>query len=365
MGQGTRDEEELMWAAAKREFVADARDERADGRDSAADARDAAADDRDHDADAREAALEERETRLGAPITDSDATVPEAHWMADPAAGRADRARAEEDRAKVAVDRGQAATDREEAWARRLADSPTLLAMAFAEIAAKLYDAETFDDVLTRIAEAAVDTVTGAASASVTLRLAEGYRTAAATDPAAAAVDQEQYEVEEGPGLDAFTVSVVSAPSFPDDRWPKLGSRPLDHGVQSSLSYQLATPVRGSGSTEGSLNAYGTSPESFDASAREIGTILAAHAALAARAVGERGSLEGLGQQLAQALLTRDVIGQAKGILMERLKATPEDAFDILRHASQRLNVKLREVALRVTETGDIDNADIAGSAEP
>jgi hypothetical protein len=69
---------------------------------------------------------------------------------------------------------------------------------------------------------------------------------------------------------------------------------------------------------------------------------LAAHASVAARAVDERSTLQNLGRGLQQALLSRDVIGQAKGILMERLKITPEDAFDLLRRSSQHLNVKLR-----------------------
>jgi hypothetical protein len=105
----------------------------------------------------------------------------------------------------------------------------------------------------------------------------------------------------------------------------------------------------------GSLNIYASSPGAFDKAALEIGSILAAHASLAARAVGERSSLDALGHHLGRALLSRDVIGQAKAILMERLKVTPQDAFDILRHSSQRLNVKLRELAQRLTETGEVE----------
>jgi len=55
---------------------------------------------------------------------------------------------------------------------------------------------------------------------------------------------------------------------------------------------------------------------------------------------------------LQEALVSRDVIGQAKGILMERLHMTPDQAFEELRMASQRLNVKLRDLAVRVAETG-------------
>lgn len=148
---------------------------------------------------------------------------------------------------------------------------------------------------------------------------------------------------------------LVAAPAFPDARWPLLGAHPGEHGVQSSLSYHLDTSSpAGDMTSTASLNIYALTPDAFDQAAQEIGTILAAHASLAARAVGERATLEALGRHLEQALLSRDVIGQAKGILMERLKTTPEDAFDILKRSSQRLNLKLREVARTLTETGEV-----------
>jgi len=79
---------------------------------------------------------------------------------------------------------------------------------------------------------------------------------------------------------------------------------------------------------------------------------------MAAGLARERGDLSEVAEQLHQALMTRDVIGQAKGILMERLKLTPEEAFDALRHASQRLNEKLRAVASTLAETGEFDATD-------
>ena len=76
----------------------------------------------------------------------------------------------------------------------------------------------------------------------------------------------------------------------------------------------------------------------------------------------QRGALEQIEHNLQIALASRDVIGQAKGILMERLKLPPEAAFDALRRSSQRLNEKLREVARRVAETGQFDRTDIPRS---
>jgi hypothetical protein len=114
-----------------------------------------------------------------------------------------------------------------------------------------------------------------------------------------------QQETGEGPEVAAVAEAVVYFPAFPDPRWPALG----------------------------------------------------AHASNAVRAVGERSVLEQLGHQLHDALASRDVIGQAKGSLMERLRITPEDAFDTLRRSSQRLNVKLREIAQKLAETGELDDA--------
>jgi hypothetical protein len=126
--------------------------------------------------------------------------------------------------------------------------------------------------------------------------------------------------------------------------------------VQSVLSYRLtAASSRTGDSGGGSLNSYGVTPYAFNDTAQEIGLILAAHASVAARAVNERRTLQSLSRDLQQALLSRDVIGQAKGILMERLKITPEDAFDLLRRSSQQLNIKLREVARGLAETGGFE----------
>ena len=234
-----------------------------------------------------------------------------------------------------------------------------MLAAAFAEIAQFLYAADDVEDVLLRIAEAAVSTVAGCRMASVTVSEAGAFRTVASTEAAARATDEAQYQADQGPCLDALTEPVVYAPSFPDGRWPALASRPLEFGVQSAASYCLAGASSVVGrSFGGSLNSYALTAEAFSDEARAIGLVLAAHASVAARAVHDRVALEQLGQNLRAAVSSRDVIGQAKGILMERLKITPEAAFDLLRHSSARLNEKLRDVAARLAETGEFDTAD-------
>ena len=344
-------DEGSAWAADKREFLADSRDETADARDATADDRDATVDAREVKLDQREEQLDVRAGELGMQPEETPAT--------ESVATRIARTRASQDRSDLASTRDDEKMLRDEAIALRLAESrPTLLAAAFARIAEHLYDAESTDEVLARIAEAAVATVAGSEAASVTLQEAGTYRTTGSTAEAATEIDQAQYDADEGPCLDAVTTPIVAAPSYPDDRWPRLGSAPPDHGMQSSVSYQLKWTNREDAEAgTGSLNIYGQTPDAFDEAAMEIGAILAAHAYLAARAVGERASLQQLDQHLQEALLSRDVIGQAKGILMERLKLTPDKAFEILKNSSQRLNLKLREVAHNVTETGEIASA--------
>ncbi|MDQ3899502.1 MAG: ANTAR domain-containing protein, partial [Actinomycetota bacterium] len=222
-------------------------------------------------------------------------------------------------------------------------------------IARHLYEAGTFEEVLSRIAEVTVSTVVGCQLASITLKQDGVLRTVVSTHAAATEVDQAQYQTGEGPCLDAVDNPLVYAPAFPDDRWRRLAARPSESGVHSAVSYRLA-PLRrplADACLAGSLNSYATSEHAFDVEAREIGLVLAAHASVAAGAVRERTTLEQLGRQLHEALSSRDVIGQAKGILMERLRITPEDAFDALRRTSQRLNLKLREIAQNLAETGE------------
>lgn len=343
---------ERQWVAEKRDFVGDRRDDLADGRDVVGDVRDMAA-------DARDRALDERELELDARAAKAGRKGGAAEAGAQRVDARATRGQAQQHRDGAEVARRAAAGARNDATTLRLEATPTTgLASAFALIAENLYAAESYDGVLLRIAATAVSTVSGCQMASVTVRESGIYRTASTTSAAASAVDQSQYDANEGPCMDAvdtaFDTAVVYATSFPDNRWPTLASRPAELGARSAASYRLATP-----SNAGSLNTYGSEPGAFSDEAQQIGLILAAHASMAAKAVRERDALQEVALNLHKALLTRDVIGQAKGILMERLKLTPEEAFDVLRQASSRLNEKLHAVAYDLAETGQLDTPHI------
>jgi hypothetical protein len=361
---GEHDQGERAWDADKRDFVAARRDEIAVGRDTVAAARDATADKRENLADEREAELDGRERRIEE--NTAEPRTPPGHpaagqgrRAAERAADAAARQLARGERDQRRGERDAAAEAREAAATLREASTPASgLAMAFAEIARYLYQADNFEDVLTRVVETAVSAVSDCDMASITVREgAETFRTLASTHSAALAVDQAQYEAGEGPCLDAVDTAIVHAPSFPDPRWPGLAGRPADSGVETIVSYRLTGPGRvAEDAVAGSLNTYAGTPRAFSDEAREIGLILAAHASVGVQAARDRQAFEQLGRQLHEALSSRDVIGQAKGILMERLGLTPEDAFDILRRSSQRLNLKLREIAQCLAESGELDD---------
>ncbi|HSK62169.1 MAG TPA: ANTAR domain-containing protein, partial [Actinomycetospora sp.] len=103
----------------------------------------------------------------------------------------------------------------------------------------------------------------------------------------------------------------------------------------------------------GALNFWSRSPDGLDAGDRDLALVLAAHAATAIAAVQSRTAAELRETQLLEALESRDVIGQAKGVLMERRGLSADEAFDVLRRTSQDLNVKLREVALTLVTRRD------------
>jgi len=128
-----------------------------------------------------------------------------------------------------------------------------------------------------------------------------------------------------------------------EDRWPDFTRRALDLGIRSMLSFQLYVAE----DTLGALNLYSDQAAAFTDESENIGLLFAAHAALAM--AGARNH-----DDLTRALSMRDLIGQAKGILMERHRLTADQAFALLVRASQRTNTKLTDIARNLADTGSL-----------
>jgi GAF domain-containing protein len=227
-------------------------------------------------------------------------------------------------------------------------DIPHGVAAEFATLAQELLDVSTVHEVLTKVATSAQAVIPGAEVVSLTLRREDGgLDTAVATAPLARELDGLQYELGEGPILVAFEsdgLGLAEAGDLADDeRFPRWAPAATDAGIRDVLMLGLfpkQAPPR-----LGTLNVYTSQPNGLNDVDRDIAVILAAHASTALAGTLATSSAELEKAQLVQAVSSRDVIGQAKGILMERRGISADEAFALLREASQSLNLKLVKVA--------------------
>ena len=211
------------------------------------------------------------------------------------------------------------------------------LAEDFGELARSLEEHDDPDVMLAEIIAAAVAMVPGVDEGSVSV--VTGRRNIGSQAPTGdlpIEVDALQEETQQGPCLDAayehLTVRVADMAS--ETRWPEFARRASQAGAASMLSLQLYVE----GDNLGALNLYSRTPNAFDDESEQVGLLFASHAAVAYAGVRKEA-------QLAKAVVSRDLIGQAKGILMERYNISGERAFLVLTRISQETNRKLHDIA--------------------
>ncbi|MEE4023875.1 GAF and ANTAR domain-containing protein [Gordonia sp. PKS22-38] len=199
-------------------------------------------------------------------------------------------------------------------------------------------------NVLLEVTQGAVDVLPGVDHAGVTLvrKKARGSRPAelestAATGDIPRLVDRLQHQTGQGPCFDAVwqQQTMYLADFASETRWPDF-IRAVEEQtpVRSVLSIQLFV----TDDELGALNLYSEHPDAFDDAAEDLATNLATHAAIALSGARR-------GEQFRSALASRDIIGQAKGIIMERFDTDALAAFELLRQLSQETNTPLSELA--------------------
>jgi GAF domain-containing protein len=220
------------------------------------------------------------------------------------------------------------------------------LAQQLSELARSLQQQDSVQDTLMSIVRAAVDNVPGAQFAGISVVEARHkVITRAWSDEVVQACDRAQYETGQGPCLEAVYLeqTVRLSDMRAEQRWPKFSRRATEYGIGSMLCLQLYV----SGDNLGALNLYSSFPDAFNDESEHVGLLLASHAAVAMASAQRE-------ERLLRAVETRDLIGQAKGILMERYKITAEQAFSLMIQASQNTNIKLRDIADHLTATGEL-----------
>ena len=192
------------------------------------------------------------------------------------------------------------------------------------------------DTVLAELAEHAAVEIPGAMYAGVT-RNAKHIDTPAATHKWPIVLDEIQQLHREGPCLTAAweekTIHVADLET--DDRFPLYRRDALERTpIRSVMAFQMFI----AGETMGALNVYAEEPRVFGQTSRDIGLVFAAHSSVAWNSARRD-------EQFKRALASRDTIGQAKGMIMERYSVDAVQAFEVLRKLSQDSNVPLVQVA--------------------
>lgn len=213
-----------------------------------------------------------------------------------------------------------------------------------------LLDSSLHDTVL-HIAVITQDALPAAHMAGVSMMDEHGKpATTVYTDEESPEIDASQYESGRGPCLDAWRSGKVvrlDDMNAASAVYPEFARAALEHGVKSTISLPLAN-----GETAiGALNLYARMTNGFGADDEQTGVNLAAAASIVlANATAYWSALE-RNEQMTEAMRSRAVIEQAKGILMGQTPGlSADDAFEVLVKASQRQNVKLRTVAQGIVD---------------
>lgn len=225
-------------------------------------------------------------------------------------------------------------------------DTDVQLLEQVADISRELSEANGLQETLQLIVDLGENVLEHCDGVSMMLIVRGGViETPAASSQVAHDSELLQYATGEGPCLSAIrdheTVLVQDLEA--EERWPDYRDGALRLGVRSMASFRLFV----TDDSLGALDMYSRRPNAFDQRSVLIGQVFAAQASVAMKAVITEAGLQA-------AIHSRDVIGQAKGIVMARRHVTPDAAFAILRQLSQDRNEKLVDLAEQITATGEV-----------
>jgi GAF domain-containing protein len=212
----------------------------------------------------------------------------------------------------------------------------------------------SMDSLLQTVAELAKTVLPGTPETSVTLLVNDRPTTVAYTGQLALDLDETQYERDQGPCLHSARTGQLTeiADTRTDLRWRDYARRAAEHGNLSSLSVPLN--IDEDAQVAGALNIYARRPDAFDDGSRAAATRFGPYAAVAAGNLYAYQSARDMADNLQTALESRAVIDQAKGVLIERYKITPDQAFQLLAQTSMNANRKVRDIADHLVHTGEL-----------
>jgi GAF domain-containing protein len=212
----------------------------------------------------------------------------------------------------------------------------------------------SMDSLLQTVADLTKTVMPGRPETSVLLLVKDRPTTVVSTGQLATDLDETQYDRDQGPCLHAARTGELTeiADTRTDTRWPDYVARAAERGNLSSLSIPLL--IDEDEQVTGALNIYARKAEAFDGDSRAVATRFGPYAAVAVGNLYAYQSARDMADNLQAALESRAVIDQAKGVLIERYKLTPDQAFQLLAHASMNANRKLRDISDDLVRTGEL-----------
>lgn len=230
-----------------------------------------------------------------------------------------------------------------------MGEYPTELIESMSALSRLVVANEDLSSTVGQIAELAVHAIDGADVCSVSLARKHDVTTVASTASIGRKIDQIQDETKEGPCLSSIEQDqTFHIPEMDqDETWPMFSKRAAQEtGIKSMLSYVLDVH-------EGALGALNLTSYKTDAFTRDdvsTGSLFAAQAGAAlANALGHEADQNQI-HQLEEGLHTRQIIGQAVGLVMASQQVDADQAFQVLVRISQSANVKVRQIAEEVVE---------------
>jgi GAF domain-containing protein len=206
----------------------------------------------------------------------------------------------------------------------------------------------TVEDTLHKVSELTLEAIGPAEMVGITMLVEGDKRTAVFTDAEAPEIDQAQYDADDGPCVSAFREGVVTEirDTTEPGEWMEFRRTAAAHGIASTLSLPMLVDK----AAVGAMNLYARTPHAFGPSDQADGEAFASQAAIVLANAQAYWDAHTLSLRLGEAMQSRAVIDQAKGILMAAQRVSEDDAFDLLVRASQRENTKLRDVARRIVD---------------
>lgn len=225
----------------------------------------------------------------------------------------------------------------------------------FSAVASQLAGVRDVGTAATVVIRASQSILEGADMVSLTIDKGSDTGRTTATDPAASELDMVQNRLRNGPrvaALQAPDLGLAYCPDLSRDApWPAFAADAMTRGVGSVLSVALSPTI--APPRAGTLTFYSRTPDGLSEDVHPTAVLVAGHAGLVITMLSALERSERRAYHLSRALTSRDLIGQAKGIIMRSHGLSADKAFGLLSELSQRMNVKLHDLAAQVIENCD------------